>query len=51
MVFSALMSRLERSGVVFEVADESIAYDAPRGAVTREALTVAARAKRPCSSK
>ena len=40
MVFSALMSRLERSGVVFEVADESIAYDAPRGAVTREALTV-----------
>ena len=40
MVFSALMSRLERSGVVFEVADESVAYDAPQGAVTREALTV-----------
>ena len=40
MTFSAVMSRLERSGVVFKIEDESIAYDAPRGAVTAEALAV-----------
>ena len=40
MVFSALMSRLERSGVVFKIVDESVEYDAPRGAVTPEALAV-----------
>ena len=40
MVFSALMSRLERSGVVFKIEDESVEYDAPRGAVTAEALAV-----------
>ena len=40
MVFSTVMSRLERSGVVFKIEDESIAYDAPRGAVTAEALAV-----------
>ena len=40
MVFSAVMSRLERSGVVLKIEDESIAYDGPRGAVTAEALAV-----------
>ena len=40
MVFSTVMSRLERSGVVFKIQDESIAYDGPRGAVTAEALAV-----------
>jgi hypothetical protein len=40
MVFPALMSRLERSGVGFKTLDESVEYDAPQGALTPEALAV-----------
>ena len=45
MVFSAVVSRLDRSGVVLKIEDESIAYDAPRGALTAEALAVLQRNK------